>query len=374
MNMILTPPIGSGGVISSGNLWTPGTGVIIGAGGQAAIPGGDVSAFRQTPAFMAQTPVNIHGKPAWRLLAVFRSSGCEYKQMSPDGGCMMCGFDEHADRWITEVEKIAQFGSIIYFLEKGGFSQIDLLTLGNFFNDDEFSPRMRDHVMNRLSQLPSLERVVVESRREYVTEKKLAEAKRSLGRGKRLVYSLGYETRNQVLRNDVLRKGVDESDLLESIGMCASTGVDFSSFVLIKPPTLSEGAAIDDAVKTAIHVIDAAVAKAVDVHIAFEPVFVSKGTELDRLFRDGRYSTPWLWSIVQVLLGTSERLHMDNTRGMIFVGMSDEGLSGGRFASNCGECDAVVHGAIQLFNGMQDINVFRELACDCRGKWLGEFA
>ena len=290
--MLLKPPIGTstGGVHA--NLWMPGTGVLIGPGATSFSATASAEVLRRTPAFVAQTPVSILGKPTWRLLAVFRAKGCEFKRTS-DGGCSMCGFEAHADQSVTRADMVSQTSRITDHLIEGRFEQVDLLTLGNFFNDNEYSPELRGYILEEMAKITTLGRIVVESRREYVTAEKLYLALSHLRPDQTLVYSLGYESSNERVRNQILRKGVPENYLDDCIDMSKEAGVDFSAFVMIKPPGLSEAEAIDDAVNSAVHVLEKSARKAVRTHIAFEPAFVTSYGYLNDLFTRGEYRAPW---------------------------------------------------------------------------------
>jgi len=348
-------------------IWTPDTGVLIGPGMvmDGLLP--TIDDPRSIPAYVAQTPVNVRGTEGWRLMSVFRTAGCERKRAG--SGCSMCGFEGHADPSITDDHIRAQSDVVAGLLSRGGFMQADLLTLGNFFNDSEFSPQMRDEILSRMSTIDSLQRVVVESRREYVTAEKLREAKGTLRDDQILTFAFGYESKDPRIRNDVLGKGVPEFYLTDCLGMCRDTGVHFSAYVLIKPPGLTEAQAIREAVDTAVHVFQTAMQYAIPAHVMFEPLFVAPGTGIERMFLQGEYRTPWLWSVLEVIGGTMSAKEWRNAKGQLFVGMSDEGLSDGRFATNCGKCDKRALHAIQIFNNFQDASEFHRVNCDCEKDW-----
>ena len=97
-----------------------------------------------------------------------------------------------------------------------------------------------------------------------------------------------------------MNKSLAEAELDKVLKYCNSVGVDFVAYVLIKPHTLSEKDAIEDAYRTAMHIFEKAADNDVYARIAFEPVFVVKGVT-EFLFNDGRFSPPNLWSIVEIL-------------------------------------------------------------------------
>ena len=299
-----------------------------------------------------------------RYMKVHRLTGCEY------GVCTMCDFAYHSNPDIKPENVMAQHRATLEKLSvETGITHFDLLTLGNYYNDNEVSPELRQQMLSSLAGVPSLRRVLTEARRQYVTVEKLKQAKDCLRDNQILEYGLGYECSDEYVRNVVLNKAVPEQHLDECLEMCAEAGVDFVSYVLIKPHTLTEREGIDKAVDTALHVLSKAEQHGVYARIAFEPVFVTKNTVLDDLWKKEKYTPPKLWSVAEVLIQTAERLGMKNTQGKLFVGLSDENLSRGRMSSSCDDCVKEVRAAIQSFNGHQEIAQVRDLHHDCKDEW-----
>ena len=323
-----------------------------------------------SPAYMTVSPINIDGQPGQRLMTVYRTIGCEYDKKG--NGCTMCDFAFYSNPEVQERNIEAQHKQSLESLRNMDFIHFDLLTLGNFYNDKEISSGLRKSLLEEVGKVKGVKRVLTEARRQYVTSEKLREARSYLREGQTLEYALGYETVNPDLRNRVLRKGTPEQHLDDALEMCRDTNVDFVSYVLIKPHTLSEAEGIEEAVNTATHVLAKAKQYGVKARIAFEPVFVTKGKVIEELWEKGEYHPPKLWSVAEVLIQTAERLGMENTQGKLFVGLSDENLSGDRMTSNCGSCDDEVRREIQAFNGHQDVARLRKLYHECKDEWKKE--
>lgn len=323
-----------------------------------------------SPAYMTASPINIDGEMGQRLMTVYRTVGCEYDKKGK--GCSMCDFAFYADPRVQSRNIEAQHHQSLEMLRNMDFIHFDLLTLGNFYNDREIPADLRKSLLESVAKVRGVKRVLTEARRQYVTVEKLAEAKGCLRDDQTLEYALGYETVNPDLRNRVLRKGTPEEHLDEALEMCRDTSVDFVSYVLIKPQTLSEAQGIEEAVETATHVLAKARKYGVNARIAFEPVFVTKGKIIEQLWERGEYQPPKLWSVAEVLIQTAERLGTENTQGKLFVGLSDENLSGDRMTSNCGTCDNDVRREIQAFNGHQEVARLRQLYHECKDEWRKE--
>jgi radical SAM enzyme (TIGR01210 family) len=323
-----------------------------------------------TLAFKTESQININGKKAQRFMSVYRTVGCEYDRNKR--GCTMCDFSAYANPEAKGENILTQHETSLNILRNGNYSHFDLLTLGNFFNDREISADLRKELLTLLSPIKNLDRVLVESREGYLTVDKLQTAKSCLREDQILEYGLGYESSNPRVRNEILNKGVPEKHLDEALQKCKESGVDFVSYVLIKPPRLNEAEGIEDAVNTAIHVLEKADKYSVNARIAFEPVFVTEGTLVEELWDKGEYQPPKLWSIIEVLKRIVEQIGREKSIGKLFVGLSDENLSKERMAGNCGICDAEIISQIQAYNGHQDINQIKDLYHSCKNSWEDE--
>ena len=319
-------------------------------------------------AYSMVTGINIWGrKKAMRLMEVYRTVGCSYDK---DGkGCTMCNFGYYAENEIKDDNILKRHAQVLTHLEGAKYQHFALLTLGNFFNDKEISPQLRLNLLKPLSKIKWLERVLVESRSQYINEEKLLIARQCLRNDQILEFAFGYESQSEHIRNKVLKKGTTEEDLDRTMSLCRKVGIDFVSYVLIKPHTLTEAEGITDAVETALHVLHKAQSYKLRARIEFEPTFVTHGKIIETMFNEGKYTPPKLWSVIEVIKKTVVGLGKDFKAGSLFVGLSDENLSDGRSTSNCGNCDDEVRQAIRNFNSIQDLEVFSHLSCDCKKEW-----
>lgn len=312
----------------------------------------------QTPAFIMQSNANFNARKVQRFMIVLRTNGCSYDKDKK--GCTMCDFRKHAiDIPVDAKWMMSQFETALAKVQssKKQVEQIDLLTLGSFLYDGEISSEFRSSIMKRISQIPEVQKVVIESRATYVTLERLESLKQNLRKDQILELGIGVETSNEHLRQEILRKGMPWSNLENAIKVCKNTHVHFLAYLLIGTQTLSEIDAIEDAVKSAEDVADLCLKYSVPFRIAFEPVFITKGTLLEELYLKKEYKLINLWSVVEVLRRTH---HL----GTIFVGMSDEGLSEGRIPEGCFLCTQQLRDAIEEFNGSQDIKIFDNIFCN----------
>jgi len=194
----------------------------------------------------------------------------------------------------------------------------------------------------------------------YIKRGTLEELRRHVGPHQSLEIGIGVESGDDRIRNGVLGKLLNWTDLESAVRDIAELGLGFVAYLLIKPHSLlDDQEAIEDAVQSAKRVAD--LAKACNLanwRIAFEPVFITQGTGLEKHFQDGKYTLVNLWAVVEVLKRTA---HL----GTLFVGMSDEGLSRDRKPKGCPRCTETLQRAIEEFNGSNDVRELEKLTCVC---------
>lgn len=322
-----------------------------------------INQFEKTfikPAYLRVSPVSINDTASNRLMIVLKTIGCEYARAT--GGCIICGFMNNAVDEIKEGDIESQLEFALEKTDLEGIGEVDLLTLGSFFNNNEVSGNTRRNLMKIVSKLENVKRVSIESRSEYVEIEKLKECKEILG-DKILEFGIGLESSNDYIRNKVIKKGLSKRSFEDAVNKVKQAGADLLVYILIKPPTTNEKQAIEDAVNSAKYVFDVAQKYGVNVRVAFEPVFICSNTKLEELFLKSEYMILNLWTVVEVI----KKVHM---LGNVFVGLSDEALSSDRMPYSCSECNTELIEEIELFNNTQDASRLYKLDCICREEYI----
>ena len=229
---------------------------------------------------------------------------------------------------------------------------VKVYTSGNFFDDHELSPASRKDLLQELGD--RCDKVIVETLSHMIRKEQVEEALESVDH---LEVAFGLESTNE----RVLRYGVNKmwglKEHARAAALVREAGGTVKTYLLVKPPFLTEREAIGDAVRSG-H--DA------DPHsdtISFNPVNVQRNTLVDELFKRRQYRPPWLWSVVDVL---------ERTRDLA-AHVKSHPTAGGmrRGAHNCGACDRRVIDAIEEFSlGLR--RDFADLDCACKEMWRAE--
>jgi len=279
---------------------------------------------------------------------ILRTQGCSWSLSS---GCTMCGyFNDSLLTPVSGADIQAQFEKA---MEKyKGEPLVKIFTSGSFFDPKEIPIAVQHTIIQRLSE--HTQKISVESRPEYLTEKKVTQIK-SIIKSTSFEVGIGLETSNDLIRRNAINKGFTFQSYKKAARLLRQHQVDIKTYVLLKPPFLTEREALNDCLQTARDVTPYS-----DV-ISLNPTNVQRHTVVEFLWKRDQYRPAWLWSILEIL----RRADLSD------VHMKCDVVGGGnsRGAHNCGTCDRTVLSAISQFSLYQKKNVFQNLACECQEKW-----
>src|SRR6266704_1181158 len=270
----------------------------------------------------------LHGKVVDAWVIIFRTRGCYWARAS---GCSMCGYVNDVAQEVSASDPLHQLEVVLR--KHDGQPLVKVYTSGNFFDDHEVSPEVRERLLTELGD--RCDKVIVETLSHLL-------------RADQLEIALGLESTDERVLRYAVNKVWGLKEHAQAARLAHDAGATVKTYLLVKPPFLTEREAIEDAVRSG-HDADP-----FSDTVSFNPVNVQGRTIVDRLFRRGEYRPPWLWSVVEVL----ERTHD------LKAHVKSHPTAGGmvRGAHNCGICDRRVVNAIEEFSlGLRDD--FADLSC-----------
>lgn len=280
------------------------------------------------------------------LVVILRSRGCYWSKQS---GCLMCGYNNDCLESVTAQDLAAQFEKA---MEKhAGQPYIKIYTSGSFLDPGEVEPTARDRILELVGE--RARKVLIESRPEFVSSRNLESI---MGTVKEVEIAIGLETADDHIRARSVNKGFGFADFERACGAASDAGAEIRTYLLMKPPFISEAKAISDTVES--------IRKAGPMSrtISVNPMNVQRGTVVEGLWKKGFYRPPWLWSLVEAL-----SLGNDITDARLVSAPSGGGSRRG--VHNCGKCDDSILKAIERFSLEGDAAVFKGLGCGCRDRW-----
>ena len=281
----------------------------------------------------------LNGRPVKSLTIILRTVGCRWNR------CTMCGYASEGAPATAE-NLMVQFNAAMKKLS-GDDRVVKIYTSGSFLDPLEMPEEARAKILEDLRSR-GIEKLVIESRPEYITSVRVEECLSNI----KTEFAIGLETANDLIRQKIIRKGFTFQDFCDASKTVHDLGGKVKAYLLLKPPFLSEGEAIRDAIYSA---------KAAGQHadiLSLNLCNIQRGTLVERLWERGEYRPPWLWSAVEVLKGVSFPIICDPV-----------GAGTRRGPHNCGECDAVITKAIRSHDLTQDPGIFDDLDCKCKAAW-----
>lgn len=287
------------------------------------------------------------------LVVILRTKGCRW---AAESGCTMCGyFNDSAWQTVTNEQLQHQWDKA---LEKyTDQAVIKIFTSGSFLDKEEIPEPVLKHILTTVPS--SVHLLQVESRPEYVNEDIVPSVSEYLGSTEFRV-GIGLETSNDITREHTINKGFSFQQFQHAADLLHQNKHSVKTYVLLKPPFLTEQEAINDAVST-IKQAD----EYTDV-FSLNPANVQRHTIVECLWKKNKYRPPWLWSVIEVLQQgktlTKKRIQCD-----IAGGGSKRG------AHNCKQCDKQVLQHIKTFSLNQNPTMLNKVkSCSCHEEWLDQ--
>jgi archaeosine synthase beta-subunit len=281
----------------------------------------------------------LDGRSAEALTMILRTVGCRWNR------CTMCGYAGEGAA-ASAKDLIAQFECA---LERSSVdvSVVKIYTSGSFLDPAEMPVAARDAILARLQAL-GIKKLVIETRPEYVTPQTIEVCLTSLP----TEFAIGLETSNDMIRENVIRKGFTFQDFADASEAVHRQGGRVKAYLLQKPPLLTEGQAMRDAIASA-----RAARGHADI-LSLNLCNVQRNTLVERMWERGEFRPPWLWSALEVLKSVPGPIVCDPV-----------GAGTRRGPHNCGQCDDCVAEAIRAHALTQDAAPFQSLDCQCKSTW-----
>jgi len=295
--------------------------------------------------------------PIARLILLLPGKGCEWARKT--GGCTMCAFGKKAEeigKNFSPEDLLALYEISIDLTRNERPLNLTIHNGGSFLNDNEIPFDTQLKICKKVNQHPSLKKLFIESRVEFINGQKIKSLKNEL-QNKTLIIGIGLEAQDDKIRNIFIKKGLDKKDYGKAVKLLKENGVRVLTYVFLKPICLTEKEAIEEAIKTIKYAFEAGTDE-----IALEVAFIQEGTLMAKLFKEKKYKPPWLWSIIEIIKKTY-RL------GPIHIGGFEDEPPPIAIPSNCPLCSSKIKNFLQQYREIHDINLLNELRCNCYNVW-----
>jgi radical SAM enzyme (TIGR01210 family) len=275
---------------------------------------------------------------------ILRTRGCSWSYHS---GCTMCGYWDDTNPEIGRRELDEQISTFLREFPKGDVLKI--FTSGSFFDPVEIDPALQFDIIEKV--LKSYSYLIVESRPEYI-KKVIGKLKEYRGR---VQVAIGLESTDPHILKNSVNKNYDFDDFKEAASLLRENGISVRTYLLLKPPFMTEKEAINDSIKSARDLAP------YSDFISINPMNIQRGTLVEKMYREGNYRPPWLWSVVAVLQALRD---LDVPIVSLITAAGKR-----RGAHNGHDCDKRFSEAIRKYSETHNYAYLDELSCECRDTW-----
>ncbi|MFN0117959.1 MAG: hypothetical protein ACKVQC_06685 [Elusimicrobiota bacterium] len=302
----------------------------------------------------------VFGRTISRWTLLLPGSGCAWARKKHKG-CSFCAFNDRIDE--VTGGRLIPFEEMMDFFHFGlgkiGAAEPNLLSLfngGNFINNDEIVEPAQMAILEFAQHHPTLEKVLFESKLEYLSNRKLEACLKAIG-NKKIRIGIGLECKDDYLRNVIINKGLSKEAYEKTLKRLKSMGIEVQSYVFMKPYSVTEKKAIQEAIDTVEYAIDCGS----DI-VMLEAAMVQKGTAFEIAYNKGEFRSPWLWSIKEVV-NRVEKYPQFN------VGIFDEEPKPISYPKNCDHCTDRFNQAFHVFRQTHESLLLKQIECECRSQW-----
>ncbi len=233
----------------------------------------------------------LNGHRDKTAVAIFRTSGCSWYNFS---SCSMCGYFNDVSRTVSISDLKKQIDYVSNQI--GDIKNIKIFTSGSFLDPREIPMEIREYFLKAIGS--RMDKILIESRTEYLTETNLSNI---AGNSDKIRIAIGVESTNDMIIRNSINKGTTYSKFLESAKTVKKLGFEIRSYLLLKPPFISETEAIKDTVRSV-----EMVSKYSD-DVSINPMNVQRNTYVEYLWKRGLYRPPRLWSLADALIQSEGR-------------------------------------------------------------------
>jgi radical SAM enzyme (TIGR01210 family) len=233
------------------------------------------------------------------------------------------------------------------------FDQLSAGNEGSILDQRRFPVEVLGYLIQRANAIGALKVLSLETRPEYITQARIKEILRS-SKADKVDVTVGFETRDDALRNGVLKKRLDRKQFEETIVLLGALGVRLTSYVMLKPgPAMMEEEGVREAVATIRYLADTCRGASTELVIYLNPTYVAEHSPLARAMKETGYKPPKIQSVVRTII---EAVDLGVP---VYTGLWCENIAecGNDFTGRK-DYDERFRAAVRAFNKTQDSSVF----------------
>lgn len=233
----------------------------------------------------------LRGYPEKTMVCIFRTTGCAWYKFT---ACSMCGYFNDTSPEIVDENLMHQIDTLYDSLYDT--KVLKIFTSGSFLDPNEVHPAVRDYFIERMKN--KVDKLLVESRTEYIRQETLEPFKWA---GIDLRIAIGLESADDYIMKYSINKGSTLKKFIDAATILNREKIELRTYLLFKPPFISEKMAIEDIIKS-VEIVGP-----YSADISINPMNIQKNTLVERLWKKGLYRPPRLYSLAALLIQLGSR-------------------------------------------------------------------
>ena len=253
------------------------------------------------------------------LVVSFSTKKCQFQ-------CSYCALPTRsAPGDVSEADLSAQIDWVFkeYAPRIASFQQLSFGNEGSALDRRRFHLASLHCLLERAEDMTALEVLSVETRPEYARREALEDV-RARTRAPVVDVTIGFETQDDHLREVVLRKNTSRRLLEDCVRVLGDLGMRLTSYVMVKPaPGMTDEQGAREAIATMEYLAELCGRHEAGLVIYLTPMYVARGSYLERTTRPGEWVPPTIQSIFDVAV-TGWRMGLPVYCGLWSEELADE--------------------------------------------------
>ncbi len=308
------------------------------------------------PVTVYKTPEILpNGEICTAATVILRTKGCAWWWKS---GCTFCGYFNDVRDDVTTENMFSQWEEARRQTNDfEGCKMIKVYTSGTFFEDRENPVEWQEAVLRETYERNI--HLIVEAQAQMCKPEKISWLAKL---NPNCTVAIGLEAYDDKSLRFHVNKGFTIKQWHKAVDLLRENSLNVKTYLLFKPPFMSEGDSLHHTVSWI-----SKIAPYCD-EISVNPMNIQKKTVVERIFRNREYRPPWLWSLVEMIVRSNEKISDLDCRLIVHP------TAGGKIrgAHNCGKCDDSIIKAIENFSISGDNREFSGIDCSCKLVWKEE--
>lgn len=255
------------------------------------------------------------------LLVILNTKRCRYQ-------CAFCQLPAKSTKFFVPDEAVVEQFRFVATELQHSLSIVNRVTLsneGSVLDEQTLGGTALAQIVAAIGAMRRVRRIEFETRLEFVRPAVLDQLKQAAPRAT-LGILTGFETVDERIRDEVLKKREPLPMFLEGLDNVAATGAALTAYVLVKPdPRMSDEEGRDEAARTIEFLAAECRRRSInDLTIRLNPMYRAVGSRWARVAdATPHYDPPRLTDVMQV----AEEAVAEHRDIKVYVGLSTEGLA-----------------------------------------------